>query len=100
MTNQTLIHNVTPEQIVNLFAGLQKQIKELNEKFEPKQATEYLSRNDVAEMLKCTLPTVYNWVQKGVITSYGIAGRVYFKRSEIENALVCLNKKKGAEDNG
>jgi excisionase family DNA binding protein len=98
MTNQTLIHNVTPEQIVNLFAGLQKQIKELNEKFEPKEPTDLLTRNEVAEMLKCTLPTVYNWAAKGTITSYGINGRVYFKRSEIESALVCLNKKKGANN--
>ena len=98
MTNQTLIHNVTPEQIVNLFAGLQNQIKELNEKFEPKEPTSLLTRSETAELLKCTLPTISNWVSKGIITSYGINGRVYFKRSEIENALVCLNKRKGANN--
>lgn len=100
MTNQTLIHNVTPEQITNLFEGLQNQLTELKANFQPKQPTEYLSRNEVAEMLKCTLPTIHNWAKTGVITSYGINGRVYFKRSEIESALICLNKKKGAEDNG
>lgn len=98
MTKATILHELSPEQITSLFTGLQNQIKELNEKFEPKQPTEYLSRTEVAEMLKCTLPTVYNWVQKGVINSYGIAGRVYFKRSEIEAALICLNKKKGADN--
>lgn len=98
MTNQTLIHNVTPEEITSLFKGLQNQIKELNEKFEPKNPTELLTRNEVTELLKCNLGTLHNWVKKGKLTPYGIGNRVYFKRSDLENALVCLGKEKGGED--
>jgi excisionase family DNA binding protein len=98
MTNQTLIHNVTPEQITSLFEGLQNQIKELNQKFEPKQPTEYLTRNEVSELLKCDLSTLHNWVKKGKLIPFSIGNRIYFKRSDIENALVCLGKNNGGKD--
>lgn len=97
-SNSTLIHEVTPEQITSLFEGLQNQIKELQKDFEPKQPTEFLTRNEVAELLKCDLSTLWSWVKKGKLLTYGISNRVYFKRSDIENALVCLGKKKGAEN--
>jgi excisionase family DNA binding protein len=98
MTNQTLIHNVTPEQIASLFEGLQNQLTELKTNFQPKQPIEYLTRNEVSELLKCDLSTLHNWVKKGKLTPYGIGNRIYFKRSDIENTLVCLGKNKGGKD--
>lgn len=98
MTNQTLIHNVTPEQIASLFEGLQNQLTELKTNFQPKQAIELLTRNEVSELLKCDLSTLHNWVKKGKLTPYGIGNRIYFKRSEVESALVCLGKNKGGKD--
>lgn len=98
MTNPFETLDKRQSNIESILLDLSQTIHNLKNNFEPKQPTEYLSRTEVAELLKCTLPTVYNWVQKGVITSYGIAGRVYFKRTEIEAALICLNKKKGASN--
>ena len=98
MTNPFETLDKRQSNIESILLDLSQTIHNLKNNFEPKQPTEYLSRTEVAEMLKCTLPTVYNWVSKGVINSYGIAGRVYFKRSEIESALICLNKKKGANN--
>ena len=97
MTNQTLIHNVTPEQITSLFQGLQNQIKELNEKFEPTIPVELLTRNEVSKLLKCNLGTLHNWVKKGKLMPYGIGNRVYFKCSEIESVLIPLGKEKEGE---
>lgn len=93
----TILHNVTAEQITKLFDSLQNQIKELNEKFEPKQPTEFLTRSELALLLKCDLSTIYNWTRKGKITPYGIGNRVYFKRSEIEAVLTPLTIKKGLD---
>jgi len=98
MTNPFETLDKRQSNIESILLDLSQTIHNLKNNFEPKQPTEYLSRNEVAEMLKCTLPTIHNWAKTGVITSYGINGRVYFKRSEIENALVCLNKKKGANN--
>ena len=98
MKNSTLIHEVTHNEITSLFEGLQNQIKELKNDFEPKKPTEYLTRNEVADLLKCDLSTIWAWQKKSKLIPYGIGNRVYFKRSEIEAALVCLNKKRGASN--
>lgn len=98
MKNSTLIHDVTPDQIASLFEGLQNQLKELKSNFEPKQPAEYLTRNEVAELLKCDLSTLWLWSKKGKLMPYGIGNRIYYKRSDIEAALICLGKKKGIEN--
>ncbi len=95
MTKATILHEVSPEQITNLFEGIKKELADLKANLQPKQPTEYLTRNEVSKMLKCDLSTLHNWVKKGKITPYGIGNRIYFKRSDIENAIVCLRLKKG-----
>jgi excisionase family DNA binding protein len=84
----TLIHHMSLEQITKLFADLQSQISDLKQYYEPKQPAEYLTRNEVAELLKCDLSTLYNWAKKGKLVPYGIGNRVYYKRAEIEKALI------------
>lgn len=98
MNHSTILHNVTAEQINNLFDGLKNQIKELKQNFEPVKPTEFLTRNELAELLKCDLSTIHNWCKKGKINPYGIGNRVYFKRSEIESLIIPLTNKKGAEN--
>ncbi len=88
--NSTLIHDLTPEEITALFTGLQNQLTDLKENFAPKVPTEYLTRSEVAEMLKCDLSTVHNWTVKGKLIAYGIGNRVYYKRSEVEAAIRSL----------
>ena len=97
MKNSTLIHDVTPEQITSLFEGLQNQISDLKQNFEPKIPTEYLTRSEVAEMLKCDLSTIHNWTKKGKLIPYGIGNRVYYKRHEVEAVLIPFGKNKGGE---
>lgn len=84
--------------IENILLELSQTVNSIKQNFEPKQPTELLTRNEAKELLKCNLGTIHNWIKKGKLIPYGIGNRVYFKRSEIENALVCLGKKKGGED--
>ena len=92
MYTSTLIHNYSAEKLDTKFESLQNQFNELRQKFELKVPTEYLTRQEVAEMLKCDLSTIHNWTKKGKLTPYGLGNRVYFKRSEIELALKPLKK--------
>lgn len=92
MENSTLIHNLTPEQINAQFQGLQNQLTELRQNFEPKTPTVYLTRSEVAEMLKCDLSTIHNWTKKGKLKAYGIGNRVYYKRHEVEAVLTPFGK--------
>lgn len=53
------------------------------------EADELLTRRDVAALLKVSLPTLHDWVKRGVIPTYRIEGNIRFKKSEV---LKCLNK--------
>lgn len=86
----TLLHNISSEELINLFRGLQSQIDELKQHFQPIQPIELLTRNEVAELLKCDLSTIHNWCKKGKLNPHAIGNRIYFKRSEIEASLINL----------
>ena len=72
------------ERTLNLLKG---EFEAIKKEFQPKQPTEYLTRKDVKELLKVDLSTVHNWTKKGKLKAYGIAGRIYYKRHEVEQAI-------------
>jgi len=71
---------------------LKSEIVDLKKNFQPIEPTEYLTRNDVAKMLHVNLSTIHNWTKGKRLKSYGIGGRVYYKRQEVENAIVELKQ--------
>jgi excisionase family DNA binding protein len=91
---QLQLISITPEQLESkILQGVQSQLQELKSSFQPKEPTEYLTRQEVSELLKVNLSTVHNWTKNGTLISYGIGGsRIYYKRSELEEALVKLDK--------
>ncbi len=91
--NSTILHEINPDQITSLFEGLQNQLTEIKQNFQPKEPTEYVTRTEVSKLLSCDISTVHNYTVKGKLKSYGIGNRVYYKRSEIEAAMTPLNNK-------
>ena len=93
MSNAIQFISTTPselkKEIVNELVN--SLIPKLSKEFQPKAPTEYLSRSEVAKLLKVDISTIHNWTKKGKIVSYGIGGRVLYKRKEIESAIVKLN---------
>ncbi|WP_226334420.1 helix-turn-helix domain-containing protein [Echinicola marina] len=86
------LFEMTLEEVEDRFSVLfLKHFQELKKEFKPDQPEEYLSRKEVADMLKIELSTLHNWVKKGKLQSYGIGNRVYFLRSDIEKAMKPLN---------
>lgn len=82
---------ITPEQLQEeIIKGVKTELEQLKKDFQPKQPSEYLTRNEVAEMLKIDLSSVHNWTKKGKLKAYGIGGRVYYKREEIEESIIKL----------
>ena len=85
---QLLYLGTTPDKankpIIDLInQGFEKLFKE----FQPKTPTEFLTRNEVKDLLKVDLSTIHNWTKRGKLKAYGIAGRVYYKRAEVEQAI-------------
>ena len=83
---------ITPEQLqAEILKGVQSQINDLKKHFQPKEPNIYLTRQEVAAMLSIDISSVHNYTKRGVLKSYGIQGRVYYKRSEVEASLKPLN---------
>ena len=81
---------ITVAKVFNEVSIIRNQLDELKNSFEPKSPTEWLTRNEVAEMLKCDISTVHNWTKKGKLKKYCIGDRTYYKRTEVESALIAI----------
>lgn len=64
--------------------------RKINEKIkvDKKERFTYLTRNEVASLLKISLPTLHEWTKEGLIVSYRIGSRVYYKSNEVELSVV------------
>jgi excisionase family DNA binding protein len=51
----------------------------------------YISRTEVAKLLKISLPTLNEWTKEGLLTSYRISRRIFYKPEEVEKALTERN---------
>ncbi|SDL72017.1 DNA binding domain-containing protein, excisionase family [Salinimicrobium catena] len=65
-------------------------ISQLKQEFQPKTPEEYLSRSEVAKLLKVTTATLDRWTDQGKLKRYGLGARVFYKRSEVEESLIQL----------
>ena len=64
-------------------------------KNEYKQATFsdiYLTKRQLTELLTVSLSSVNNWTRDGVIQAYQLGGKIFYKASEIECAMIKLEK--------
>ena len=78
------------EESLSRMTLIQQELEELKSHFTPKEPIELMSRKEVADFFKINIATLHNWTTKGKLKSYGIGGRVYYKRNEIEKALIEL----------
>ena len=49
--------------------------------------SKFISRLEVASLLKISLPTLNEWTKLGWLHSYKMGNRVLYKAEEVENAL-------------
>lgn len=66
---------------------LENLLQDIQENYQPKTPEEYLTRQEASELLKINLSTLWAWTKKGRIQSYTLCGKVYYKRSQIEEVL-------------
>lgn len=45
--------------------------------------SDYLTRKEVAERLKITLPTLHDWTKLGYLKAYKMGSRVLYKENEV-----------------
>ena len=81
-----------PEEYQSDIDLIKSQLQDLKKHFQPIEPNEYLTRVEVSKLLKIDLSSVHNWTKKGILTSYQIGGRVYYKRAEVESEIIQLKK--------
>lgn len=63
---------------------------------EPAVESKLFSRAETAEFLKISLVTLYEWTKNGILKSYKIGGRVYYKQEElITTPTQVVNRRSG-----
>lgn len=51
---------------------------------------ELLTRSKTALILKIDLSTLWRWTKKGLLKSYSIENRIYYKKSEVFDSLTLM----------
>jgi excisionase family DNA binding protein len=87
MENIQFIQITPEEQEDRIFKRVKAELEELKKDFQPKEPCEYLTRNEVRDLLKVDLSTVHNWTKRGKLKAYGIGNRIYYRRDEVKAAI-------------
>lgn len=87
------IENLTAEELEALIS------KTITEEILPfiqnsNKEVELLTRRETSKLLRVSLPTLHDWTKRGIIKGYRIEGKVYYKRSEIEESLTEIQAQK------
>ena len=85
---------VSPEDLADLIQqGLKIEVENLIKTIseQKQEGKEFLSRKECSQFFGVSLVTIHNWVKDGIISSYKLGNRTYFKRSELVEQL--LNSK-------
>lgn len=77
-------------EILDKLEQLKQELYLIRENYQPKEPVELMTRQEAADFLKINITTLWNWTKKGMLTSYGIGNRVFYKRSEIEKSIIKL----------
>lgn len=93
-TNITQVHGITPQQLASsILKDVRTELKEIVLNFQPQKQPEYLTRKEVAKILKVSLVTLSDWNNKGVLKPYRLGNLIRYKREELDQALISINSK-------
>lgn len=82
----------SPEQLKTEIAeGVKTQLDDFLQHFKPKQPDEYLTRQQVSDMFGVHITTIALWQKNGTLKPLGIAGKVFFLKSDVLASLKPLN---------
>ena len=93
MKEENEIIVVSPKELQNVVENAVKdQLDKIKKGEYGEPLSEYLTIAELSKLLNINRATIYTWTRKGILQSYGIGRRVYFKRIEIDKALIKLDK--------
>lgn len=95
MNENLILITVKKEELENLIENaVQNAVKQSVKVVEPEQL---LKGQEAADLLGIDPSTLWHWRKKSLIKAHALGSRIFYKRSEIMEALTELNNKKGGE---
>ena len=83
--------NITQLDPDEFFEKFKVHLQEVLQKVSEKDSKELLTRQEVSEYLSINLSTLWSYTRSGKLKAYSIGNRVYYKKSEIDQALIKIN---------
>ena len=84
---------IYPEQLREDILSLKSELAEIKLNLQkPTENTKYLGRKEVAELLNVNISSIHNYTVKGILTAFQLGGKIYYKKADIEAAMIELKK--------
>jgi hypothetical protein len=91
-SNQLQIDNTNAEEftehILTRFDAKLKKYFHLTDAFHKKEEEELFTVEETIDFLKCSKQALWNWRKSGILPSYRLGNRVYYKKSDIFKKLI------------
>lgn len=72
--------------VANIDSAVEKAIKKFYK--ETTQEEQLLTVDETLKFLKCSKQSLWTWRKNGILPSYRLGNRVYYKKSDIFNKLI------------
>ena len=90
-SKQVHIYQITPEQLTeSILVGLDQKLKGFfdSQTQHQKNQEELLTVEETLKFLKCSKQALWNWRKNGILPSYRLGNRVYYRKSDIFAKLI------------
>lgn len=86
--------NITTNDLTNLIKeGIKSELTELKKTLNPESLeSPHLTRRETAKFFGVSLNCLNDWTNKGILKSYKVGQRAYFKRSELMQVMFNQSK--------
>lgn len=86
--NEILLNGINVEELLERIGQLiDRKLKQSSTFSTLPYTSQYITRSEVAALLKISLPTLNDWTKQGWLLSYKIGNRVLYKPDEVEKAI-------------
>ena len=89
MTNSILLENIDTDGLKSLISeAVREELAAI-----PKKENKFLTRKDMAEKLRVSLPSIDKMIGAGKLKAYRVGGRILFKEDELTLSEVVIRKR-------
>jgi excisionase family DNA binding protein len=87
------VHQINADTLLSQIDGIiESRLKSFAPKpSTPQDAEEFLTREEVARLLKISFPTLHDWTNKNLLKSYRIGNKVRYRKSEVMQSPKAIN---------